>query len=162
MMSMELMEMLDDNLVYLATSTPERKPNVVPVGLCQAINEKQLIIIDVLFNKTRKNLEDNPLVALSFTDHKRMASYQLKGRAEIHTEGPIFERMLQIQEQKEARMRSHMQQGAAMTQEMKEKSERMKEWRKSLRPKAAVLITVEEIYSHMPKLDSKASRGEIA
>jgi predicted pyridoxine 5'-phosphate oxidase superfamily flavin-nucleotide-binding protein len=55
-----------------------------------------------------------------------------------------------------------MQQGAAMTQEMKEKSERMKKWRKSLRPKAAVLITVEEIYSHMPKLDSKASRGEIA
>lgn len=157
MISTELMEMLDENLVYLATSNPEGKPNVVPVGLCQAINDKQLIIIDVLFNKTRKNLEDNPLVALSFTDHKRMASYQLKGRAEIHTNGPIFERMLQVREQKEARMRSHMQQGAAMTQEMKEKSERMKEWRKNLRPKAAVLITVEEIYSHMPKLDSRTN-----
>ncbi|MFZ2472902.1 MAG: pyridoxamine 5'-phosphate oxidase family protein [Methanothrix sp.] len=157
MISTKLMEMLDENLVYLATSNPEGKPNVVPVGLCRAINDKQLIIIDVLFNKTRKNLEDNPLVALSFTDHKRMASYQLKGRAEIHTAGPIFERMLQIREQKEARMRSHMQQGAAMTQEMKEKSERMKEWRKNLRPKAAVLITVEEIYSHMPKLDSRTN-----
>jgi predicted pyridoxine 5'-phosphate oxidase superfamily flavin-nucleotide-binding protein len=151
MISKELMEMLDENLVYLATSNPEGKPNVVPVGLCRAINDKQLIIIDVLFNKTRKNLEDNPLVALSFTDHKRMASYQLKGRAEIHTDGPIFDMMLQIRAQKEARMRSHMQHGAAMTQEMKEKSERMKEWRKNLHPKAAVLITVEEIYSHMPK-----------
>ena len=157
MISTELMEMLDKNLVYLATSNPEGKPNVVPVGLCRAINDKQLIIIDVLFNKTRKNLEDNPLVALSFTDYKRMASYQLKGRAEIHTEGPIFERMLQIREQKEGRMRAHMQQGAAMTQEMKEKSERMKEWGKNLRPKAAVLITVEEIYSHMPKLDSRTN-----
>ncbi len=155
MISKQLMEMLDDNLVYLATSTPEGKPNVVPVGLCQAVNDRQLIIIDVLFNKTRKNLEDNPLVALSFTDHKRMASYQLKGRAEIHTDGPIFERMLQIREQKEARVRSRMQQGPAMTQEMKDKTERMKEWRKNLHPKAAVLITVEEIYSHMPKLDSE-------
>ena len=157
MMSNEIIEMLDQNLVYLATSTPEGKPNVVPVGLCQAINEKQLIIIDVLFNKTRKNLEDNPLVALSFTDHKRMASYQLKGRAEIHTDGPIFQRMLEIREQKEARMRSRMQHGAAMTEEMKEKSERMKEWRKNLHPKAAVLITVEEIYSHMPMLDSRTN-----
>lgn len=157
MISKELMEMLDENLVYLATSTPEGKPNVVPIGLCQAINDKQLIIIDVLFNKTRKNLEDNPLVALSFTDRKRMASYQLKGRAEIHTDGPIFERMLEMQEQKEARMRPYKQQGEAMTQEMREKSERMKEWRKNLHPKAAVLITVEEIYSHMPKLDSRTN-----
>ncbi|OPY54604.1 MAG: Pyridoxamine 5'-phosphate oxidase [Methanosaeta sp. PtaU1.Bin112] len=157
MISKELMEMLDENLVYLATSTPEGKPNVVPVGLCQAINEKQLIIIDVLFNKTRKNLENNPLVALSFTDHKRMASYQLKGRAEIHADGPIFEQMLQMRAQKETRMRSRMQQGAAMTEEMKEKTERMKEWRKNLHPKAAVLITVEEIYSHMPKLDSRGT-----
>jgi predicted pyridoxine 5'-phosphate oxidase superfamily flavin-nucleotide-binding protein len=157
MINKELMEMLDGNLVYLATSTPEGRPNVVPVGLCQAINEKQLIIIDVLFNKTRKNMEDNPLVALSFTDHKRMASYQLKGRAEIHTDGPIFEQMLQMREQKGARMKSGMQQGAAMTKEMNEKTERMKEWRKNLHPKAAVLITVEEIYSHMPKLDSRTS-----
>jgi predicted pyridoxine 5'-phosphate oxidase superfamily flavin-nucleotide-binding protein len=39
-----------------------------------------------------------------------------------------------------------------MSPELKEKAERMKEWRRNLKPKAAVLITVEEIYSHMPKL----------
>lgn len=152
MMSNEIMQMLDENLVYLATSTPEGKPNVVPIGLCQAISDRQLIIIDVMFNKTRKNLEANPMVAISFTDHKRWESYQLKGRAEIHTEGPIFERMLQIREQKVERKRAQMEQAVAMSPELKEKAERMKEWRKNLKPKGAVLITVEEIYSHMPKL----------
>jgi predicted pyridoxine 5'-phosphate oxidase superfamily flavin-nucleotide-binding protein len=152
MMSKEIMQMLDENLVYLATSTPEGKPNVVPIGLCQAISDKQLIIIDVMFDKTRKNLEANPMVAISFTDHKRWQSYQLKGKAEVHTDGPVFERMLQIREQKGERKRAQMQQAVEMSQELKEKADRMKEWRKNLKPKAAVLITVEEIYSHMPKL----------
>jgi predicted pyridoxine 5'-phosphate oxidase superfamily flavin-nucleotide-binding protein len=152
MMSSEIMQMLDENLVYLATSTLEGKPNVVPIGLCQAISDTQLIIIDVMFDKTRKNLEANPMVAISFTDHKRWQSYQLKGKAEIHTEGPVFERMQQIREQKGERKRAKMEQAMAMSPELKEKAERMKEWRRNLKPKAAVLITVEEIYSHMPKL----------
>jgi predicted pyridoxine 5'-phosphate oxidase superfamily flavin-nucleotide-binding protein len=152
MMSNEIMQMLDENLVYLATSTLEGKPNVVPIGLCQAISDKQLIIIDVMFDKTRKNLEANPMVAISFTDLKRWQSYQLKGRAEIHTEGPVFERMKQIREQKGERKRAQMEQAAARSPEIKEKAERMKEWRRNLKPKAAVLITVEEIYSHMPRL----------
>lgn len=152
MMSDEIMEMLDENLVYLATSTTEGKPNVVPIGLCQAVNMNQLIIIDVMFDKTRKNLEANPMVAISFTDQKRWESYQLKGKAEIHTEGPIFEQMTQIRERKGERKRSQMEQAAAASPELKEKAERMRAWRKNLKPKAAVLITVEEIYSHMPKL----------
>jgi predicted pyridoxine 5'-phosphate oxidase superfamily flavin-nucleotide-binding protein len=152
-MSEEIRQMLDENIVYLATSTIEGKPNVVPIGLCQAVNNDQLIIIDVMFDKTRKNLEANPMVAISFTDQNRWESYQLKGKAEIHTEGPIFEQMLQIRERKGERKRAQMEQAAAASPELKKKAERMKAWRKNLKPKAAVLITVEEIYSHMPKLE---------
>ncbi len=154
MMSKEIMEMLNENLVYLATSTPEGKPNVVPVGMCHPINDRQLIIIDVLFNKTRKNLEENPQVAIAFTDHKRWESYQLKGRAEIYTEGPFFELMKQIREQKAERMKYKTEEALAMSPALKEKAERLREWRKTLKPKGAVVITVEEIYSNMPKFDN--------
>lgn len=153
MMSEELMQMLDENLVYLATSTRDGKPNVVPIGLCHAINGHQLIIVDVLFNKTRKNLEENPQVAISFTDTNRWESYQLKGRAEIHTSGPIFEQVLMIREQKEKQNRIRTEQILATHPHLMEKAERLKRWRMNLKPKAAVLINVEEIYSHMPKLD---------
>lgn len=152
MMDEELMQMLDENLVYLATSTQNGKPNVVPIGLCHAINSNQIIIADVLFNKTRKNLEENPQVAISFTDMKRWESYQLKGKAEIYKDGPIFEQMIKIREQKELQNRSRTEQLLANHPELMNKAKKLKKWRTNLKPKAAVLITVEEIYSHMPKL----------
>jgi predicted pyridoxine 5'-phosphate oxidase superfamily flavin-nucleotide-binding protein len=109
-MSEEIKQMLDENIVYLATSTKGGRPNVVPIGLAHAMSDNEVLIVDVLFKKTRKNLEGNPQVAISFTDVKRLESYQLKGEAKIS------------------------------------------EMHKRLRPKAAVLITIEEIYSHIPKV----------
>lgn len=154
MMDEEFIQMLDENLVYFATSTRDGKPNVVPIGLCHAINSNQIIIVDVLFNKTRKNLEENPQVAISFTDVKRWESYQLKGKAEIYTDGPIFDQMLKIREQKEIQNRARTGQLVANNPELMKKAEQLKKWRRNLKPKAVVLITVEEIYSHMPKLDN--------
>lgn len=154
MMNAKIMEMLDDNVVYLATSTPNGVPNVVPVGLCKAINDRQLLIGDVLFDKTRKNLEANPNVAISFTDFKRMGSYQLKGVSEIHTEGPVYERMKEIREQKEKR-KQELLSSIDVPKEVMEKAQQRKEWRKNLPLKSAVLVTVEEIFSHMQKHDGK-------
>lgn len=45
----ELKQMLDENIVYLATSTEEGKPNVVPIGLLPAIGDEELLIVDLLF-----------------------------------------------------------------------------------------------------------------
>ncbi|HOK58889.1 MAG TPA: pyridoxamine 5'-phosphate oxidase family protein [Methanothrix sp.] len=104
-------------------------------------------------NKTRKNLEENPQVAISFTDTRRWKSYQLKGKAEIYTDGPIFEQMLKIREQKEIQDRARTEQLLTNYAELMKKAEQLKKWRMNLKPKAAVMITVEEIYSHMPKLD---------
>ena len=67
-MSNEIKQMLDENIAYLATLTNDGKPNVVPIGLAHAISDDELLIHDVMFKKTRKNLEDNPQVAISFTD----------------------------------------------------------------------------------------------
>jgi len=152
-MSDEIKQMLDENIAYLATSTNDGKPNVVPIGMAHAISDNELLIHDVFFKKTRKNLEDNPQVAISFTDVKRWESYQLKGTAEIYTEGRMFEKVLEI-------MKKHSEMHEDFLAEIsdpiiKDRVRRMGELRNRLKPKAAVLVTVEEIYSHIPKLDDE-------
>jgi len=148
-MSAELMEILDENIVYLATSTTEGKPNVVPIGLAHATNDEELLIVDVLFNKTRKNLEENPEVAISFTDMKRLQSYQLKGRAEIFKSGEIYEKTLDIMKEKAERQRESLEE--ITDPEVSKRARKISEMHKRLKPKAAVLIKVEEIYSHIPE-----------
>lgn len=152
-MSDEIKQMLDENIVYLATSTNAGKPNVVPIGLAHAISDNELLIHDVMFNKTRKNLEDNPRVAISFTDVKRWESYQLKGTAKIYTEGEMFEKVLEIMKNNSEHQTNFF--GEVSDPKIKDKIHRMAELRRKLKPKAAILVTIEEIYSHMPKLESE-------
>lgn len=148
-MSEEIKQMLDENIVYLATSTPEGKPNVVPIGLTHAISDNELLIVDVLFKKTRKNLEQNPQVAISFNDIKRLESYQLKGNAEIFKDGELYEKAFDIMREK-AEKRTHTLEKID-DPKISERARRITEMHKRLRPKAVVLITIEEIYSHIPR-----------
>jgi len=149
-LSEEIKQMLDENIVYLATSTRDGKPNVVPIGSAYAISDNEILIHDMMFAKTRANLEANPQVAISFTDTRRWESYQLKGTAKIFTEGEMFEKVLEIMKIKAERQKDHME--SISDPRTKERVKRMMELHKNLKPKAAVLITVEEIYSNMPKI----------
>ncbi len=151
-MSEEIQQMLDENIVYLATSTPEGKPNVVPIGLTHAISDEELLIVDVLFKKTKKNLEENPEVAISFTDFKRLQSYQLKGKAEIFKSGEIYEKAFDVMREKALKRKESMDSLEKVEDpEMIERARRMSDMHKRLKPRAAVLITIEEIYSHIPE-----------
>ena len=127
-MSEEIQETINGNLVHLATSSKEGKPNVVPVGGIRAISDSELLIVDVLFDKTKKNLLENPLVSIAVEAlGKGMPprGYQLKGRATIFTNGEMFE------------------QAEKMVEDMK------KRWRgrADLKVKSAVLVEIDEIYS---------------
>ena len=127
-MSKEIQETINGNLVHLATASKEGKPNVVPVGGIRAISDSELLIVDVLFDKTKKNLLENPRVAIAVEAlGKGMPprGYQLKGRAKIFTSGEMFE------------------QAVRMVEDMK------KRWRgrADLKVKSAVLVEVDEIYS---------------
>lgn len=148
-MSEEIQQMLDENIVYLATSTPEGKPNVVPIGLVHAISDEELLIVDVLFKKTRRNLEENPEVAISFTDMKRLQSYQLKGKAEIFKSGEIYEKAFDVMREKALKRKESL--GKVEDPEISERARKMSDMHKRLKPRAAVLITIEEIYSHIPE-----------
>ena len=150
-MNEEIKQMLDENIVYLATASKEGKPNVVPIGLVHAISDNEVLIGDVWFKKTRKNLEENAQVAISFTDFKRWESYQLKGKAKIFKSGEIYEKALDIMKKKAEKREESVEK--IDNPEIIERAKKIREMLKKPKPKAAVLITIEELYSHMPKLD---------
>ena len=152
-MNEEIKQMLDENIVYLATSTTEGKPNVVPIGLAHAISDNEVLIVDVWFNKTRKNLEENAQVAISFMDFKRWGSYQLKGKAKIFKSGEIYEKALDIMKKKAERREESVGKIKIDNPEISERAKRIGERLKKSKPKAVVLITIEEVYSLIPKLD---------
>ncbi|MCK4736403.1 MAG: pyridoxamine 5'-phosphate oxidase family protein [Methanophagales archaeon] len=150
-MSEEIKQMLDENIVYLATASKEGKPNVVPIGLVHAISDNEVLIGDVWFNKTRNNLEENAQVAISFTDVKRWESYQLKGKAKIYKSGEIYEKIFDIMKKKAEKREESVEK--IDNPEIIERAKKIREMLKNPNPKAAVLITIEELYSHMPKLE---------
>ena len=91
MLTRAMQSICEENLSYFATASLDGVPNVVPVGLVKALDDHRIMIVDVLFKKTRKNLKENARVALAVTDLRRLEAYQFKGRAEIVSEGELFD-----------------------------------------------------------------------
>ncbi len=126
--------------IHFATSTKDGKPNVVPIGYVEVISDDEVLIVDTLMDKTRNNLEENPQVAIAVEVMEEFNAYQLKGKAKIFTEGKVFEKALEIQKRRDKKRK------------LRYARERIEEpeWLRGIhqrKPKAAVLVTVEEIYS---------------
>jgi hypothetical protein len=111
-------------LVFMATSSKEGMPNVVPIGAFKLLDDETLLISDQFFLKTLQNLKDNPKVAISWWGEK--GGFQLKGQVTLHTNDKIF------------------QQDVAW----------MKEFKASLSPKSAVILKFSEVYHIKPGADA--------
>ena len=102
----------------VATATKDGKPNVVAIAFTKVISENEILLMDNYMNKTRANIEDNPVVAISVWDLEDRMGYQFKGKARIETTGIIFE----------------------------EGTQWVKSKRPQVNPKAAIIVKVDEIY----------------
>lgn len=131
-MNTDIQEVLEDRIIYLATASLNGIPNVVPIGGKKVIDDQTLLIVDVLLNKTKQNIIENPLVAIIVEDLRREKpiSYQLKGTAKIFTDGDYFQQATEISENAWGRRKK-----AGHTKKYKVRS--------------AVLVTIDEIYSNM-------------
>lgn len=103
----EIKEMINEKTraprIHFATSTKDGKPNMVPIGYVEVINDDEVLIVDTLMDKTRNNLEGNPQVAIAVEVMEEFKAYQLKGKAEIFTGGKVFEKALEIQKRRDKR-----------------------------------------------------------
>lgn len=102
----------------VATASPDGKPNVVPIACVQVLSDNEIMLMDNYMDKTRANIEANPVVAITAWSMEHHGGYQFKGPARIETEGINFENGVQS----------------------------VKSKRPQLNPRAAIVVTIEEIY----------------
>lgn len=107
---------LESKAVALATSDKDGNVNVIAVACVKVIGKDKLLITDNFMYKTRKNILENNHVAVAFWSNDEERGWQFKGVAKYLTTGKYKK----------------------MVDEMEEN--------KGLAHKAAVLVTVEEIY----------------
>jgi len=83
--------LIENSNVTLATCNQNNVPNCCVIACAKVINDKQILFTDNYFNKTRSNLEDNKNVSLAICSADGNQAYQLKGTAQIFTEGEYKE-----------------------------------------------------------------------
>ncbi len=118
--------MLEQELAMIATASKDGTPNVGPKGSVHVIDEETLAYAEGTGEKTLRNLQENPKAAVLVVDREKGDGYQIKGKAELLSTGDFFEEVARKQEQ-----------------------------RKRPRPKYAVKIKIEEIYSVKPGMTAR-------
>lgn len=106
----------------VATASRDGRPNVVPIAFTKIISDDEIMLMDNYMNKTRANIEANPVVAISVWNPEVHMGYQFKGKARIETAGKLFEDGVQW----------------------------VKSRRPQTNPRAAIIVKVDEIYSIGP------------
>jgi len=104
---------------WIATASKDGMPNVAVKGSLRVLDDGHLVFADIYSVKTRKNLEENPKVAVMVADIATREGFLLKGTAELLTEGTAYEQVIE---------------------------ELKKVPRKMPKPKYAVRISVTEVY----------------
>jgi predicted pyridoxine 5'-phosphate oxidase superfamily flavin-nucleotide-binding protein len=75
--------------IVLTTVDSEGIPNAIYATCVSKFSDDTLVVADNFFNKTRANILAGSTVSLLFIT-KEGKSYQIKGTAVYHTEGPIY------------------------------------------------------------------------
>jgi len=107
--------------IPVATADSDGKPNVVFITFLKVVDDETIYIADNFLNKTRANLDENPRVSIVTYDSENKKSFQVKGRVEIMTDGPVYEEVVAWVHAKS----------------------------KAMAVKSAVVIRVEEVYNAM-------------
>lgn len=118
-MTQEMMKVIAENRAYFATATTDGVPNVVPIGNIKTLDNKTVIVADSYMIKSHANIKANPKVAFVMHDAAKYP-FQFKGTAKIHNSGEYYDQVV--------------------------------EWVKETaplapKPKAAIVIDIEEVYS---------------
>jgi predicted pyridoxine 5'-phosphate oxidase superfamily flavin-nucleotide-binding protein len=78
-------------LCYVATVTPDGKPNLSPKGSLLVIDDDHLAFADIMSPSTIRNLRSNPYIEVNMVDPFLRRGYRFKGVCEVVTEGKTFD-----------------------------------------------------------------------
>jgi predicted pyridoxine 5'-phosphate oxidase superfamily flavin-nucleotide-binding protein len=78
-------------LCYVATVTPEGRPNLSPKGSLKVLDDDHLAFIDIMSPDTMRNLKVNPYIEINMVDPFLRRGYRFKGVCEVVSEGPVYD-----------------------------------------------------------------------
>jgi uncharacterized protein len=86
----------EQRLGFIATVTPEGKPNLSPKGTTAVWDDEHLVFADVRSPVTVANLRANPAIEINLVDQTLRKGYRFKGVATVLAEGPRFEEIVKF------------------------------------------------------------------
>lgn len=89
-------KLFQEHLWHIATYGDE--PNVVPVGFKRVCDDGRLAVGAVLLETTLENIRANGKIAVSCADPLTGEAYQIKGTAELVTEGSEYDHYQKLTE----------------------------------------------------------------
>lgn len=91
----QINEFLDlQKLGYVATVSPDGKPNISPKGTIIGWSENSLAFADIRSPDTVRNLEKNPNVEINVIDPLSRKGYLFQGTAKIIKDDSLFQKIL--------------------------------------------------------------------
>jgi predicted pyridoxine 5'-phosphate oxidase superfamily flavin-nucleotide-binding protein len=78
-------------LCFVATVTPDGKPNLSPKGSIRVWDDHHLFFLDIASPGTRENLAANPWIELNVVDPLSRMGFRFLGRATLHRQGPVYD-----------------------------------------------------------------------
>jgi hypothetical protein len=93
--SAELQEFIKGKQGWVATASREGTPNVSIKGTLRVMDDEHLVFADIFSLKTRKNLQENPKVAIMVFDAEARRGYAFKGKTEQVESGPLFDQTVE-------------------------------------------------------------------
>jgi predicted pyridoxine 5'-phosphate oxidase superfamily flavin-nucleotide-binding protein len=91
--SAELQEFLKGKQGWVATAGRDGSPNVSIKGSLRLLDDEHLVFADIVSMKTRKNLQENPKVAVMVYEEASRRGYMFKGTAEMQASGPLYDQV---------------------------------------------------------------------
>jgi uncharacterized protein len=79
----------------VATASKDGRPNVVPMTFVKALDDSAVLVADNYMDKAAANLAENPHVAVCVWDLETKHAYQIKGTAEVHRSGQVYDDMVE-------------------------------------------------------------------
>lgn len=87
----EMKELMAKQLAYIATVGSDGRPNIGPKRTMRIYDDSTLIYNENTGKKTMQNLQDNGKASVAYVDWAKLDGYRFIGKAEVLTEGKIFE-----------------------------------------------------------------------
>jgi uncharacterized protein len=87
---------LEQRLGFVATVTPDGRPNLSPKGTTTVFDDGHLMFADIASPGTVENLASNSNVEINVVDPIVRKGYRFKGTGAVYTTGEMFDRGLAV------------------------------------------------------------------